>query len=133
MLSNTLRLNLCYLKIFQILHTRYHPKIIAHILKNKQKNKCVCIQEIIELIKIKMKMKMKNRSHRYDVNRPRSKHKHKLSKQKLCLTIWCLYILSNTKATFEGETQVLLLKKQVAAMGWMSDAVNKDVKYKTCS
>ena len=43
MLGNTLRLNFCYLKIIHILHSRYRPKIIGHILKNKQKNKCVCI------------------------------------------------------------------------------------------
>ena len=43
MLSNTLRLNFYYLKIIQILRPRYHPKIIGHILKSKQKSKCVCI------------------------------------------------------------------------------------------
>ena len=32
-LSNTLRLNFCYLKTFHILHSRYHPKIIGRILK----------------------------------------------------------------------------------------------------
>ena len=36
------RLNFYYLKIIQILHWRYHPKIIGHILKKKQKNKYVC-------------------------------------------------------------------------------------------
>ena len=46
MLSNTLRLSLCYLKTIHIFHPRYHPKIIGHTLKNKQKNKCVCIHEI---------------------------------------------------------------------------------------
>ena len=34
--------------------------------KNKQKNKYVCIREIIQLIK---KMKKKNQSHRYDINK----------------------------------------------------------------
>ena len=38
-LSNTLRLNFCYLKIIHTLHPCYHPKIIVHILKNKQKKK----------------------------------------------------------------------------------------------
>ena len=33
MLSNTLRLNFCYLKIIHILHSRYCLKIIGHILK----------------------------------------------------------------------------------------------------
>ena len=41
MLSNTLRLNFCYLKLINTLHSHYHPKIIGHILKNKQKNKCL--------------------------------------------------------------------------------------------
>ena len=34
------------MKIIHILHPRYHPKIILHILKNKQKNKCVCTHTI---------------------------------------------------------------------------------------
>ena len=37
MLSNTLRLNLCYLKIFHIFHSHYHPKIIVHTLKKYAK------------------------------------------------------------------------------------------------
>ena len=45
-------------------------KKMIYILKNKQKNNCVCIDEIIRLIIMKMKMKMKKRSHRYDINRP---------------------------------------------------------------
>ena len=52
-LSNTLRLNFCYLKIIYILHRCYHPKITGH--KNKQKNKCVCIHEILWLIIMKIK------------------------------------------------------------------------------
>ena len=85
MLSNTLKLNFCYLKIIHILHS-YHPKIIWHILKNKQKNKCVCIHEIIRLII----MKMKNRSHRCDINRRRSRHGHKYNKCKKCLRMMML-------------------------------------------
>ena len=54
MLSNTLRMNFCYLKIIHILH----PKIIGNILKNKQNN-CVCIHEIMRQIIMKMKMKIK--------------------------------------------------------------------------
>ena len=41
-----LKLNFCYLKIIDILHPYYHPKIIGDSLKNKQKNKSVCIHEI---------------------------------------------------------------------------------------
>ena len=70
------------MKIIRTLHPRYHPKIIGHILKNKQKKKCVCIHEIIRLIIIKMKMKMKNRSQRYIINRPRSRCGHKYGKYK---------------------------------------------------
>ena len=57
-------------------------KIIGHILKNKQKNKSVCIYEIIRSIIMKMKMKIKNRWRRYDINRPRSRPGHKYSKYK---------------------------------------------------
>ena len=56
---------LSYLRIIYFLHLRYHPNIIGYILKNKQKNKCVCIHKIIRLIIVKIKMKMKNRSYRY--------------------------------------------------------------------
>ena len=61
MLSNTLSLNFCYLKIIDIFHPRYSPRTIEHILKSNQKNKCVSIQEIRQLIIMKMKVKMKNR------------------------------------------------------------------------
>ena len=37
----------------------YHLAITRHILKNKQKNKRVCIHEIMQLIIMKMKTKMK--------------------------------------------------------------------------
>ena len=52
------------------------------MLKNKQKNNCVCIHEIMRVIIIKMKLKMKNRSHRFDINRTRSRYGHKYSKYK---------------------------------------------------
>ena len=75
MLSKTLRLDFCYLmKIVHILDAPYYPKIIGHILKNKQKSKCACIHEIIRLTIIKIKMKMKKRAHTYDKNRPRLRH-----------------------------------------------------------
>ena len=46
MLNSILRLNFCYLKIIHILCPRYHLKIIGHILKNKEKSKCVYIHTI---------------------------------------------------------------------------------------
>ena len=52
MLNNTLKLNFCYLtNNIYILHPGYHPKIIGPTLKNLQKNKCVCIHEIVRLIR----------------------------------------------------------------------------------
>ena len=76
-LSNTMRINFCYLKIFHILPPRCHPKIIGHILKNKQKNKYLFIHETIRLIITKIKIKIKNRSHRYDTNRSRFRPGHR--------------------------------------------------------
>ena len=35
------------LLFIHILHPRYQPEIIEHILKNKQNKKCLCIHEII--------------------------------------------------------------------------------------
>ena len=46
-------------------------KIKGHILKNKQKSKCVFIHEII-----------KNRSHRSNISRPMSRDGHKYSEYK---------------------------------------------------
>ena len=86
MLSNTLRWNFCYLRIIYILHPRYHPNIIRYILKNKQRNMCICIHELIRLIIMKINMKMKNRSHRYHINRPSSRHGGKYSEYKKCLS-----------------------------------------------
>ena len=87
-----LRLNFCYLKIIHILHPRYHPKIMGHILKKKEKSMFVCIHEIIWLIIVKMKIKMKNRSHRYHINSPRSRH---IVNIRSVSVWWCLYVLSN--------------------------------------
>ena len=67
MISNTLRLDFCCLKIIHFLHLRCHPKIVRHILKTTNKNKYVCIHEIIQLMIMKIKMKIKNRSKRYDI------------------------------------------------------------------
>ena len=63
-----------------------NPKIIGHILKNKQKNKCVCIHEFMWLII----MKMKNRLYRYGINRSRAIPGRKYSKYKKCLSMMML-------------------------------------------
>ena len=87
MLSNTLRLNFCYLKIISILHPHYHPKIIGYTLKIKQNNKCVCIHETIRLIMMIMKMNIKNRSQRYGIKRPKSRHGHECTEYGKCFCI----------------------------------------------
>ena len=63
-LSNTLRLNFCYLKMIFFLHPHYHPKIIGVIQGYYTKIKYVCLNEVIRLMTMKMRLKMKNRSHR---------------------------------------------------------------------
>ena len=63
------------------------PKTIGYTLKNKQKNKCICVHKIMRLIIMKMKMKIRNESHRYDINRPKSRRGHKHSKYKTCLSM----------------------------------------------
>ena len=68
--------------MIHILHTHYHPKIIGHTLKKKQKNKRACIDKIIRLIKLEIKMKKKKRSRTHGIKRPRSRHGHKYSKYK---------------------------------------------------
>ena len=83
MLSNSLGLNSCYLKIIHILHPYYHPRIIGHIIKIS-KRESVCIHEIIGLIIMKIEMKMKKR---YDIIGPRSRDGQKYSKYKTCLSI----------------------------------------------
>ena len=40
-------MNYRLLKIIRFLHPSYHPKIVGDILKNIQKNKCVCFNEVI--------------------------------------------------------------------------------------
>ena len=37
-ISNTMRLNFCYMEVMGFLHPHYHPKIIEAILKNVQKH-----------------------------------------------------------------------------------------------
>ena len=117
MLFNTLRLDLCYLEIIHVLHPPYHPKIIGHILKNKQKNKCVSIHEIIRLSIMKMKMKMKNRSHRHDINIPRLRDGDKNSKYRKCIVTMpypydTTLFLSNTSLS---KARLKLAKNQANA------------------
>ena len=50
-LSNTLRLNFCFLKIIGFLNPRYDPKVIGDIQKELAKRSYVCFNEVMWLIK----------------------------------------------------------------------------------
>ena len=77
-------------------------------------------------------MILKNRSHKHDINRPRSRHGRKYSKYKKCLTMMCLYVWSNTWATFEAQFMKNLkkteaeLKKSVTDNWQGGDAICDD-------
>ena len=121
MLSNTLRLNFWHPKNIGILHPGYHL-IIRHILKNKQKNKHVCIHEIMQLIIMKMKTKIKIDSRKYDINRPRCRHGHKYSKYMKRVSMMMLicikqHLSNNLRSVYENVKQ---------HWGW----VEKSVAYK---
>ena len=122
--SNTLWLNFFFLKIIHILHTRYRSKMMGHILKSKQKNKCVCIHEALRLIIMKMKMKMKKRSLRYGKNKRRSRHGHKYSKYKTCMMmlICVKQLFSNTWSSIHEKVK--------QHWGWIE---KKSVAYKKIS
>ena len=69
MRSNTLKLNFSYFKIIHILHPRYHPKIIEHILKTKEKCKSVFYSWDYTINHDESKDEKWNRSQWYDINR----------------------------------------------------------------
>ena len=59
-------------------------------------------------------MKMKSRSHRHDINSPRSRHIVNIR----VISVWfCLYLLSNAKATFEVH------EKNKQRWGWLEKNV----------
>ena len=57
---------------------------------------------------------MKNRSHRYKINRPRSRQGKNIVNVKGVSVWWCLYVLSNTWATFQAK----ICKKVKQHWGW---------------
>ena len=83
-LSNTLRLNFCYLKITHFLH----PPSTNH---RRHSKKCTQNKYVFNWGYIingnEIMLKMKNRSYRYDINRPRPRHGHKYTKYKMRLRI----------------------------------------------
>ena len=96
-LSDTLWLNIWFLKIIRFLHPRYHPKIVRNILKHAAKNKCVSFNELVRLMAMKIRLNKKNRSHRYDINRPRQRQGHKYAKYNMCLGIIMLLLFELIK------------------------------------
>ena len=92
--------------------------------KNKQKNKCFCIHEIIRWIIRKMRMKKKTRSHGYDINRPRSIYRHKYSKYKTCLSLIMLICIKVQLSNIWSSIR----EKVKQHWNW----VEKSVTYKTC-
>ena len=111
MLSSTLRLNFCYLKIIHILHLYYPPK-----------SKHVCIHEIMRLIIRKLKMKMKNNTHWYDINRPKSRHGHKYTIYKMCLSTMMVICIKQHLSNILDSVH----EKVKQRWGW----VEKSVAYK---
>ena len=99
-----------------ILHSRYHPKIIGHILK-KRARKSVSIHEIIYLIRVKMLLKMKNWSHRHDINSPRSRH---LVNIRIVSVWWCLHVVI-TNITDEWRDECRRVK--TSADEWETSAI----------
>ena len=91
---------------------------------SKQKNKCVCIHEIMRLTIIRMKMKMKNKSHRYGINRLSFKHGQKSSTYTNCRVMMMLICIKQHQSNIWNsihakikqhwgwvEKKALLLKK----------------------
>ena len=90
MLSSTLRLKFCYLKIIHIVHTSYHLKIIRHIPKNLAKEQ-VCLYSWDYAINHNENEGIKEkRSHRWGINRPGSTYRHKCGKYKKCFSVMML-------------------------------------------
>ena len=68
---------------------------VLYILRNKQKNKRICIHDITQLIIMKVKRKMKKRkkkSHRCVLNSQKSRYEYKYSNYKKSLAMM-MYIL----------------------------------------
>ena len=56
--------------------------------KNRTEAKCICFNEVIQLMTMKIKLKMKkNRSQRYQINRLRRRLGNKYMKCNVCLSI----------------------------------------------
>ena len=97
MLSNTLRLKFGCLKIIHFLHLWYRPKLIWNILKNIEKNKYVCFNEIIWLIMMEMRVKMKIRLHRNNIIELYQDMVTNIPNINCVSVWWWLCAISNTK------------------------------------
>ena len=101
----------------------WHSSTTLSSNNNKQKNKHVCIHEIMQLAIMKMKTKMKTDSPKYGINRPRCRHGHKYSKYMkhlstmtlICIkqhlsNIWSS-VYGNVKHHWGWVEKALLIKK----------------------
>ena len=89
---------------------------------SKQKNKCVCIHEIMRLTIMRMKMKMKNKSHRYGINRLSFKHGQKSSTYTNCRVMMTLICIKQHQSNIWNSIH----EKIKQHWGW----VEKSVAYK---
>ena len=112
MLSNHLEAKFLLFENYSHSSSTLPSKIIRHILKYKQKNKCVRVYKIMRLIIMKMKMKMKNRSLRCDINRPRSRHWHKYSKYKKRVSVMMLICIKHHLSKTEAEMKKIVAYKK---------------------
>ena len=115
MLSSILRLISCYLKIIYLLHSRYHPKTIGHVLKNKQKHKFVCYT----INHNENEDKNEKRLHRYDITRPKTTHGHKCENINSVSVIWCLYVLGKHLSNIWSSVN----KNIKQHWGWVEESV----------
>ena len=106
-------------KIIHILHPRYHPKIIGHILKNSKRTSAFVF---IRLIIMKMKMKMKNKSERCNINR----HGHKYSKYKTYLSVMMLVPVKQHLSNIWSSIHEKVKKH----WGWLEKSVAYKIKIK---
>ena len=88
-LSNTLRLNFCYLKFISSLHARYHSK----------KGLIMCHKKCVSVFKFNDKRKWK-----WKIDHTVQGHVRKYTNNTKNVSVWCcLYILSTTSATSDTQ------------------------------
>ena len=99
------------MKIIQILHLRYHPRIIGYILKKQAKEQVCLYSWDYTIDHNENEDGMKNRLHRFDMNRPRPRYRHKYTKYKFFLSMMMFICirqhLSNIWSSFHEKVKQL--------------------------